>query len=138
MTFISKLAFSLESLRLSERWWIPAIFTRRDVRNAAIYAATRHAMARAMALPLLTLEAMDADRWNAALNFPVPHKPDLILLDTAIAQVPEYLAWVTDDILLLGHPDVIEDEINHASARLLELCRLRHLAFYDTGMERGR
>jgi hypothetical protein len=71
---------------------------------------------------VLSLEAMKGEAgWNAALNLPLPPRPDFYLLDDARQHVITYLDWVTHDLAQGPSPDELRREIERAADRLLEI-----------------
>ncbi|HUC12062.1 MAG TPA: hypothetical protein VL985_16800 [Stellaceae bacterium] len=71
---------------------------------------------------VLSAEAMKGrDGWDAALNLPLPPRPEFYLLDEARQHVVAYLDWVTHDLARGPSPDELRREIERAAERLLEI-----------------
>ena len=87
---------------------------------------------------VLTLEAMKADTWDAALSLPLPENPSLELLDAARTHLLDYLAFATDAALqCCADPYAVSLDIASAADRLTEIALERAAAILDERLQRG-
>jgi hypothetical protein len=85
---------------------------------------------------VLSFEAMKGEAdWDAALNLPLPPRPDFYLLEKARQHVIAYLDWVTHDPVQGPSPGDLQREIEHAAKRLLEISLALRVVL-DSGHDR--
>ena len=72
--------------------------------------------------PVLTATALSEPGWQAAVHAPLPITPSLELLYETRQRVVAYLDWYSNDAGPVAPAEELRRDINHAAARLIEIC----------------
>jgi hypothetical protein len=85
----------------------------------------------------LTLEAMQAEPWDAALSLPLPEQPTLEYLEEVREGMIVFLDWASNELARIAGPDQIRDTITRAAERLTEIALERAAAILGERLQRG-